>query len=653
MNTRPTKPVKKDATRATKRPSRQSRQSLTSHVQPAFQALALGQIKPLGWLRDQLRLQADGLTGHLEELWPDVGPNSGWLGSGHTGESWERGPYYLDGLVPLAWTLGDKPLKAKAQKWIEAIFESQREDGFFGPANNEDWWPRMVALKVIIQHIEATDDKRGIPFLTRYFRHQLSALPKRPLSDWGQARGADNVLCVLWLYDRTGEAWLIQLAKLLLAQTLDWENYLLKKLIKGPARQFSHYTHVVNVAMALKYFAAQYLLDGNAKHLSAARKALANLDQYHGTATDMFNGDEWLAGNSPSRGFELCAVVEFMYSLEHLARAFGQREFSDRLERVTYNALPAHFDARMTAHQYHQQTNQVLCNVAPREWTMAYDDANTFGLVPHFGCCTANLHQGWPKFVSALWMASSDGGLVATAYAPNQVKATVNDVAVTVTEQTDYPFKEMVRFEINPTRPVQFPLYLRVPSWCDAPEIQCNGEVLRLKLDARGYVCVNRTWQAKDVVTVQLPLKLRAIKRPNRAIALAAGPLNMVFWPGEIWDHIQGSPGFGDWEVRPRNTWSFALAIDPKKLDQYKIETATVRSPPFLLENPFETGMVANAPLFVRVPMRLFPDWTVEGNSAARPPTSPVKSLRPVHLLHLVPYGCTRMRVAEMPLTHL
>ena len=110
-----------------------------------FQALPLGSIKPRGWLKSQLKIQANGLTGHLDEFWPDVGPNSAWLGG--TGESWERGPYYLDGLLPLAYLLEDEILLAKVKPWVEWTLNSARPNGYFGP-RNPDWWPRMVMLKV-------------------------------------------------------------------------------------------------------------------------------------------------------------------------------------------------------------------------------------------------------------------------------------------------------------------------------------------------------------------------------------------------------------------------------------------------------------------------------------------------------------------------
>ena len=136
-----------------------------------FELLPLGSVRPSGWLKNQLRIQADGLSGHLGETWADVGPNSGWLGG--TGESWERGPYYMDGLLPLAYLLDDERLKATAQRFVEWTLEHQASNGTIGPATNNDWWPRIVMLKALVQYQELTGDARAIPVMERYFRYQL------------------------------------------------------------------------------------------------------------------------------------------------------------------------------------------------------------------------------------------------------------------------------------------------------------------------------------------------------------------------------------------------------------------------------------------------------------------------------------------------
>jgi len=155
----------------------------------AFYPLPLGTIRPRGWLRRQLEIQAAGLGGHLDETWADVGPNSGWLGG--TGESWERGPYFLDGLVPLAYLLDDSALKVKAQKYLDWTLSHPAPDGMIGPRSNDDWWPRMVMLKVLTQYQEATGDERVTPLMERYFAHQLAELPKRPSREWGKFRWQD------------------------------------------------------------------------------------------------------------------------------------------------------------------------------------------------------------------------------------------------------------------------------------------------------------------------------------------------------------------------------------------------------------------------------------------------------------------------------
>jgi len=113
----------------------------------AFYFLPLGSVRPAGWLKGQLGIQAAGLSGHLDETWADVGPNSGWLGG--KGESGERGPYFLDGLIPLAHLLDDARLKSKAQKYVDWTLEHQAHNGMIGPKSNNDWWPRIVMLKAL------------------------------------------------------------------------------------------------------------------------------------------------------------------------------------------------------------------------------------------------------------------------------------------------------------------------------------------------------------------------------------------------------------------------------------------------------------------------------------------------------------------------
>ena len=430
---------------------------------PDFFELNLGEVVPKGWLREQLNLQAKGLTGCLEEIWTDVGPNSGWLGG--NGESWERGPYYCDGLIPLAYILEDEALMKKAEKWVKWTLNSQKENGFFGPESNEDWWPRMVMLKVLKNYYEYTADARVLAFLTKYFRYQLKHINDHEFTLWEDSRATENILVQLWLYKITHEDFLIELAEAFLEKTKNWSDYFENFVYEKGAshyldwREFSeitdsqglkklyeyeketgtnHYsklfeeTHIVNVVMAFKYPALRYLVYGEENQLDIIKQGIQKLMRFHGTVNGMITGDEHINGNNPSQGTELCAVVEYMYSLQILYKTFGDSYFGDLLEKITYNALPATLDKEIMSHQYDQQANQIVCSIARRDWYNNLDDSNIFGLEPNFGCCTANMHQGWPKFVKNLCYKSKDEGLVFGVYGPCEVKTQLKDQTVKI-----------------------------------------------------------------------------------------------------------------------------------------------------------------------------------------------------------------------------
>ena len=258
----------------------------------------------------------------------------------------------------------------------------------------------------LTQYQEATGDPRVIPALLRCARKIDQVIDQTPLFSWAKMRVADFAVSLYRLYDRTGEAWLLDLARKAFAQSHDWRAQFDDLKFTGKTQnQFDLDTHGVNTGMALKYGGIRYLHTGDARDKNAIFPMLDLLDKHHGQATGIFTCDEHLAGRSPSQGTELCTVVEAMYSLEALSAVTGDARLGDRLEKLAFNALPATFKKDMTAHQYDQQCNQVICS---KECEHVYmnngPDSNLYGLEPNFGCCTANLHQEWPKVTSSLWL---------------------------------------------------------------------------------------------------------------------------------------------------------------------------------------------------------------------------------------------------------
>jgi len=623
----------------------------------AFYLLPLGSIRARGWLDEQLRTQANGLSGHLGETWADVGPNSGWLGG--KGESWERGPYYLDGLVPLAYLLDDAILKAKAQKFVDWTLEHQAPSGMFGPASNNDWWPRIVMLKALTQYQEFTGDPRVIPLMEKYFRYQLTALPGRPLRDWAKFRWQDELLSVIWLFNRTGSPYLLELANLLHGQGYDWmaqySNFqythpITRQFLKlnegNGLKDLSLETHGVNNAQAIKTGPMWSIVSGNSTDRSAVLKMISELNKYHGLPNGMFSCDEHLAGLDPSHGSELCTVVEYMFSLEQSLAITGDASLGDRLEQLAFNALPGTFTDDMWAHQYNQEPNQVECSLHQKPWVTDGPESNLYGLEPNFGCCTANFSQGWPKFANCLFMLcgardnDAQDGLVAAAYAPCEVRTSLRGTAVHVIEDTSYPFRGKVGLVINPATSLSFPLLLRIPAWASGTSISVNGQAMPSPAPG-SFARVERTWQAGDRVEIAFPLTPRISRWFHNSIAVARGPLVFSYGIGEDWVKLRNRGMTADWQVFPRDQWNYALKIDADAPEKSLEVTETEVG-----EGPFTRS---HAPVKLSVKARQLNEWRAEDGAANPIPQSPVVSDQPEETITLIPYAAAKLRITAFP----
>lgn len=623
-------------------------------------ALPLGAIRPQQWLKEQLERAASGLTGRLDDFWPSV-KDSAWRGG--KGDGWERAPYYLDGLIPLAWLLGDAHLKEKAMRYIEWTLKSQREDGFFGPADNEDWWPRMVMLKALIQYYTATADARVPEFMFRYFKYQYRTLDEKPLRDWAVPRGAENIEAVVWLYNLTGSKFLLSLMKRLRAQTLDWTAHFhafpytrsmseilpWDELKAGLAKENSplsgqdrpyyatqyHLSHVVNTAMGLRAGAIMSQFTDSAHDREAFVLGYDRLMRYHGVASGMFNGDEHLSGNAPTQGAELCAVAEMMYSCELLPTTGADWSGAgDILEKLAFNALPAAISADMMAHQYDQQVNQISCTVEKRPWYNNADDSNIFGLEPNYGCCTANMHQAWPKYAASLWYATRDEGFYCMSGAPCTVAFFSGDVPVRINVETCYPFERTVKISVSPARPKAFPLRVRIPAWANgALGALVNGGEHEggIKDDC---LEINRVWQNGDSVTLIYPMEARVTRWSRRSAAVEYGPLLMAMPIRAAEKCIREDPIAPDYEARPQSRWNFALVAGGK-----------LEYVPSRRESGFGAG---EGPCVLARAVEL-PGWKTRGTNCAPTPVEPAIAESHTHEVCLVPYGDTVLRIAQFP----
>lgn len=622
----------------------------------AFIKLPIGAITPKGWLRTQLELQRDGFIGRLDELSRFIRLDSGWLQPDN--EGWEEAPYWLKGYVDTACVLKDPDMIAEARRWIDACLDSQQDDGYFGPQSlkrGRDWWSHMVVLYVFRSFHEATGDERIIPAMLRFFRF----LEQRPEEDlipykwgegpyrkewWQSVRSGDLMQSLYWTYNRTGETWLLDLARRVHERSADWVGGI-------PT------WHGVNICQGFREPAVFSQQSKDVAHLQATYRNYATVwGEYGQVPGGMFGADENCRKGftGPRQAAETCSMVEFMNSCQEIIRIDGLSTWGDRCEDVAFNSLPASMTADLRGLHYLTAPNMVQLdrhNKAPG----IENGGEMLSFNPwSYRCCQHNAGQGWPYYAEHLWMMTPDGGLAFVLVAPCEVTARVGDGALTgggavatVLVETEYPFDENLSLRVRLSKPATFPLLLRKPDWCGQPGVTVNGAEISPPATKGGFLRIEREWRDGDVVHVGFPMEV-AVRRWDAhggCVSIHRGPLTYSLRIEEEWRAYAGTPRWPAFEVFPKTPWNYGLMLDA---DNPASSITVVRRTGLLPRQPF---VLDGSPVVLEAKARRIPEWTLDRRgliTEVQPSPAKVAPGEP-ETVTLIPMGAARLRISAFP----
>lgn len=616
--------------------------------------LPVGAVRPRGWLGHQLQLMRDGMTGRLGELSDFLNQSNGWFGGDEPG--WEEQPYWLRGYYDLAVLLGDDAMQAEARRWVQAAITSQDEDGYFGARMHKahevpggtapDLWPHMVMLDALISHFEHTGDER-VPVLMRNFFEwcrRLSSDEFIPALDPEQThwklhvqrnRAGDMLPHLYWLFNRSGERWLLSLA----TRFFD--------AITPPEDEWLDH-HVVNFTQRFSYPGTYATQTGEPWRIAASehwyQQHMATWGQQ---PRGIFGADERVrtGKTDPRQAIETCAMVEFAKSFYRLGRLTGATLWADRTEDVMLNHFPAASDPWLKGLHYLTASNQPQLDAG--EEHDYYNKGRQICYSPRiYRCCQHNVAMGWPWYAKNLWQATSDNGLAAWLYASCQVTARVGEGSdeVRITVETDYPFSGRVSLCVEAEEQVAFPLYLRVPRWAASVLAELNGEPLQPEGEPRGYLRIERIWSPGDTIEVEFGVELGVTQWPRTgAVTVDRGPLSYSVRIEERWERCGGTDEWPEWEVLPTSPWAYGLMLDRAR-PQRHLRVSRIGS---VTDQPWT---VDDAPIEIEARGKRIHGWGLDATATVEPvPRSPAFSDEGEETVTLIPLGCARLRMSVLP----
>lgn len=641
----------------------------------ALSSLPPGEVRPEGWLRLYLEKQAKELALHLPEVsWPFTGAY--WEGEESPPKKngwwpWEQRAYWVDGAFRCSVVLGDQKLLDLAGQAIDYTLSHPASDGYLGPEfahyakelspeRDNFRWPHNVFFRAVAAAGEVSEDADVAQALRRHFLADGTRVPYG-----GPSRDVTNIEGMLWAYERTGDKQLLSMAERAWAEFLDsappgdHESGDLH-----PERVFANtpvHAHGVTYIEKAKLPAILYMYTGNAEHLRFAIAAQERIFSHHMLIDGIPSTSEDYADTTSTDSHETCDIVDHMWSWGYLLMATGEGVWADRIERACFNAGIGALKKDWRGLQYFSSPNQFIATQESRNVGLGEIGTGWMSYRPNPGhesaCCGGNVHRLLPNYVLRMWMTDPKGGLVSTLYGPGTVQTAVgpDHEPLEILQETHYPFEEEIRFTFRMKKPVTFPLTLRIPRWCEAPQLTLNGEPLIMPTVHKGFVRLERTFHPADRLVLRLPMRTVLSYWLQGGLGIENGPLVYALPVQAEWSSVStpkwSSDAYPEWSASPVSDWNYGIGVDETQLlEQVRLERGSMTDDPWI-----------DSPVKLTVPLKKIPGWTLHADPKfpERQQTPPlperdldlVKALQKEEIEHLslIPYGATHLRLTIFP----
>jgi DUF1680 family protein len=426
---------------------------------------------------------------------------------------------FIDSLVRFAaHTKNEKVLKLKKHIVNETI-KTQEKDGYIGifVPERRMWylWDIHEMAYVVLgmtsdyKYFKEQSSLEAAAELADYIITCWSVDPNRKTNDWISVYVGTTGLeeAMLALYEQTGEKRYLDFC-INHRKLPNWDTDLIQGRwgnLEGHA-----YYHLCHCLAQLRL----YNIQPCPELISQSRKTFDFLVRKDGLLIPGLCGYQecW---HSNQQGFfklgETCATAYLVRWLDTMLQIEGESIYGDIMERTIYNGL---FAAQ-------SPDGRRLRYYAPFEGPRVYFDGDTY-------CCPCNFRRIIAELPGMIYYRRNDG-LAVNMYAKSSTTLNLKKgLSLEVRQATNYPNSGNVIIHLKPSKPTQFPLYLRIPRWCKKANIAINGDTTRMTAEGGSFFMVSRRWKAGDEVRLQMPMPLRLVKgRKSQAgrVAIMRGPM--------------------------------------------------------------------------------------------------------------------------------